>query len=109
PMVDPTGSFEIEEALDVEWVHAIAPQANIILFESDNNTTLFSAEDTARRFAGVSVISNSWGSDESASDSFNDFIFTTPAGHIPVTFLASAGDSGAFSPDTTTITPSYPA
>jgi hypothetical protein len=110
PPVDMTGNWEIEEALDVEWVHAMAPQASLILFEADNPGTLFTAEDTARRFAGVSVISNSWGGPESPTDIFNDFIFTTPSGHIPVTFLAAAGDSGAFGSDgSTTITPDYPA
>ena len=26
--------WEVEESLDVEWAHAIAPEANIILFEA---------------------------------------------------------------------------
>ena len=31
-----TGDAEVEESLDVEWAHAIAPQANIILFEANS-------------------------------------------------------------------------
>ncbi|MGH7140688.1 MAG: SdrD B-like domain-containing protein, partial [Pirellulales bacterium] len=31
PATDPSGSWEIEEALDVEWIHAMAPGAQIIL------------------------------------------------------------------------------
>jgi subtilase family serine protease len=31
--VDPTGSWELEETLDVEWAHAIAPGAHIDLIE----------------------------------------------------------------------------
>src|SRR5689334_17046934 len=32
---DPTGgSWELETALDVEWAHAVAPQANILLVEA---------------------------------------------------------------------------
>src|ERR1700683_5033817 len=31
------GTWDLEESLDVEWAHAVAPQANIILFESNTN------------------------------------------------------------------------
>ena len=38
PATDPSGAgvsnWEMEEALDVEWAHAIAPGANIVLVES---------------------------------------------------------------------------
>ncbi len=40
PSVDPVGAggdnWEIEEALDVEWTHAMAPGANIILVEAND-------------------------------------------------------------------------
>ncbi len=36
PAVDPTGGWEAEEALDVEWVHAVAPGAQIVLVEASN-------------------------------------------------------------------------
>ena len=32
----PDGDWELEEALDVEWAHAIAPAANIILIETNS-------------------------------------------------------------------------
>ncbi len=32
------GGWDIEESLDVEWAHSIAPQANIILFEANSNS-----------------------------------------------------------------------
>jgi subtilase family serine protease len=96
-----------EISLDVEWAHAIAPGANIVLVEaaSASLTDLLKAVDTARNMAGVSVVSMSWGGSEFFS--FNgaeftgetqyDYHFTTPAGHTGVTFVASAGDSGVFS------------
>ncbi len=31
---DPTGGWEVEESLDVEWAHSIAPAANIDLVEA---------------------------------------------------------------------------
>ena len=42
PAVDPAGkgtnNWEIEEALDVEWAHAISPSASIVLVEATSNT-----------------------------------------------------------------------
>jgi subtilase family serine protease len=86
-----------ETALDVEWAHAVAPKANILLVEarSDSTTDLLAAVDYARRQAGVSVVSMSWGGNESSLLTAKDTYFTTPAGHVPVTFIAAAGDSGA--------------
>ncbi|HEX8914660.1 MAG TPA: hypothetical protein VF796_20080, partial [Humisphaera sp.] len=91
-------------ALDVEWAHAIAPAAKILLVEasSDNTDDLMAAVDYARRADGVSVVSMSWGGSEyfswggSESDAQlqYDKTFTTPAGHRGVTFVAAAGDSG---------------
>src|SRR5947209_4811195 len=55
-----------EIALDVEWAHAIAPGAKIVLVEanSDSVTDLMAAVDVARRINGVSAVSMSWGSSE---------------------------------------------
>jgi hypothetical protein len=93
-----------EIALDVEWAHAIAPAASILLVEANSSETtdLMAAVDYARRAPGVSAVSMSWGGseffsfsgDESTSQLAYDPIFTTPAGHQGVTFFASAGDSG---------------
>jgi hypothetical protein len=86
-----------EISLDVEWAHAIAPGANILLVEanSNSNADLFSAVATAAGHPGVSVVSMSWGSGEFSSEGASDATFTTPVGHAGVTFVASAGDSGA--------------
>ena len=87
-----------ETALDVEWAHAIAPGANILLVEanSDHLSDLLSAVDYARHAAGVSVVSMSWGADEFWSQTYYDKYFTTPAGHQGVTFVASSGDDGSW-------------
>ena len=55
------------------------------------------AVDFARHLPGVSVVSMSWGSGEFGSEKAYDSIFTTPAGHNGVTFVAASGDSGAYS------------
>lgn len=91
------GGWSSEAALDVEWAHSIAPKASILLVEatSDSTSDLMSAVDYARKQPGVSVVSMSWGGSESSSLTAYDSDFTTPAGHIPVTFVSAAGDSGA--------------
>ena len=105
------GTWETETALDVEWAHAVAPKANLVLVEADDDTTLFDAVAYARTAPNVTVVSMSWGGDEYKTDAgYYDKLFTTPSGHANVTFVASAGDSGAYSaydPDTKAV--SYPA
>lgn len=86
-----------EIALDVEWAHAIAPGANILLVEANSAYTadLNRALDYARSAPGVVVVSNSWGGSEYSTESTSDVHFTTPAGHAGVTFTVAAGDDGA--------------
>lgn len=95
----PSNNFDWagEIALDVEWAHAIAPRANILLVEATNNSilNLASAVAYARSAAGVVVVSNSYGGGEGLGEEAFDFYFTSPAGHPGVTFVFSAGDDGA--------------
>ena len=109
PGADPTGpggaNWEAEEALDVEWTHAIAPGANIILVEANSQSLsdLMTAVATAARQPGLSVVSMSWGFPEGLSvlaqdKALYDSYFTTPTGHTGVTFVASTGDFGAAVP-----------
>ena len=95
-------NWEVEEALDVEWTHAIAPGAQIILVEANSQSLadLMAGVATAASQPGVSVVSMSWGfaegqavfaSDEAAYDS----VFNVPG----VTFVASTGDYGAADPE----------
>jgi len=89
--------WAMEISLDVEWAHAIAPGAKILLVEANSSslTSLLAGVDYARQQAGVSVVSMSWGSSEFSSEASFDSYFTTPAGHTPVSFVASSGDGGA--------------
>jgi hypothetical protein len=94
---EPTpGTWDAEESLDVESVHTMAPDANIILFEANNNdiSNLYAAVSEAADYAGVSVVSMSWDNTEFSDETASDSIFTTPKGHQGVTFLASTGDVG---------------
>ena len=93
----PVGNWELEEALDVEWAHAVAPGASIVLIEtkSANSSDMYTGVTTAAGLAGVSVVSMSWGSNEYSGEPSFDSDFTTPSGHQGVTFVASTGDNGA--------------
>lgn len=90
-------TWGLEESLDVEWAHAMAPGANILLVEADSNdwTDLLTAIDYARNQPGVSVVSMSWGSGEWSTQAAYDSYFTTPTGHTGITFVAASGDSGS--------------
>lgn len=93
-----------EESLDIEWAHAMAPSARIILVEAKSSsfTDLFKAVDVASKLAspngtGFGEVSMSWGGSEFSSESSNDFHFTQPG----VVYFAASGDTGG-----TTIYPS---
>jgi len=86
------GGWALEEALDIEWAHALAPNAKIVLVEaaSNSNANLYGAEDVAKAIAGVKEVSNSWGGGESSGETSNDSHFVQSG----VVFFASGGDSG---------------
>jgi Domain of unknown function (DUF4082)/Fibronectin type III domain len=92
PASDPSGGWELEEALDVEWAHAIAPQATIMLVEASSayDNDLLAAVKYAA--AHANVVSMSWGGGEfSGERSYDSTYFSQPG----VVYVASAGDSGA--------------
>ena len=80
----------------MEWAHAIAPGANILLVEttSDRWSDLIAGVDYAKMQPGVSVVSMSWDVPEYRIETATDATFTTAANH-PVTFVAAAGDYGS--------------
>ncbi len=88
----PTGDpgWGVEIALDVEWVHAIAPLAKILLVEaSDASNGLFSAINVAIE-NNATVISCSWGGAEYDGEQSFDSIFQ----NSPVPVVVSSGDNG---------------
>lgn len=80
-----------EIALDVEWVHSIAPAAKIVLVEaaSASNSDLFTAVDVAVA-NGASIVTMSFSGAESSGETQYDSHFKAPG----VVFFASTGDSG---------------
>jgi Subtilase family len=94
----PPGGSETEEILDVEWVHAVAPAASILVVEAADHSQLPQADALAAAQPGVVVVSNSYSTYdylESPYELGDDVSFTTPVGHGGVTFLDSSGDTGA--------------
>jgi subtilase family serine protease len=84
-------NWSVEISLDVEWAHAIAPKATIILVEaaSNNLSDLLKGVDVAVR-NGATLVSMSWDSGEFSGERNSDNHFVTNG----VTFLAASGDSG---------------
>src|SRR5216684_784104 len=71
-----------EAALDIEWSHAMAPNARIVLVEAASNsfTNLFNAVDVATSKVtgfgtGKGELSMSWGGSEFSSENSNDSHF----------------------------------
>ena len=79
-----------EAALDIEWAHALAPLAKIVLVEAASNgfSDLFLAVAKAAALPGVQEISMSWGSSEFSGEASFDATFNL-AGPA---FFASTGD-----------------
>lgn len=84
--------WALEAALDIEWAHALAPNAKIVLVEAQSNSyaNLFAAVDMAAALPGVRQVSMSWGGSESSSETSYDAHFNVNG---PV-FFAASGDSG---------------
>ncbi len=87
--------WETEEALDIEWAHAMAPQAKLYLVESklqDTDPTWPAVQLAAQLVAqaGGGVVSMSWGDPEVPQELSWDKYFTQKG----VVFFAAAGDGG---------------
>lgn len=94
PPQDPTGGWELEASLDIEWAHAMAPSAKIVLVEAASNSlsNLLAAETVAANLvaaAGGGEVSNSWGGGEFSGETTLDARFIKSG----VVFFASTGDS----------------
>jgi hypothetical protein len=96
-----SSSWALEEAMDVEYAHAIAPGARILVVEAAPSSSQtqelqnqLNAVNTARNTKGVVAISMSWGYHELSNEASYDRYFTTPPEHTGITFIASSGDLG---------------
>ncbi len=108
PIQDYSGGWELEESLDVQYAHAMAPNAKLYLVEAQSNsysdlftsiqiatnlvecgkTTTCPAATTAAPW-GKGEVSMSWGGSEFSGETSYDSTFNKTG----VVFFASAGDS----------------
>ncbi len=82
--------WALEISLDIQWAHAVAPGAKILLVEATSASTsnLMTAEDYARGQA--QYVTNSWGGSEFSGEKSYDSHFKQTG----VSFFVSAGDAG---------------
>jgi subtilase family serine protease len=92
--------WEVEEALDIEWAHAMAPQAKLYLVVSTlcnigtcATDPTWQAVQLATKLvkeAGGGVVSMSWGDPEWSTETAQDKLFKNKH----VVYFAAAGDGG---------------
>lgn len=92
--------WEVEEALDIEWAHAMAPQAKVYLVVSNlcnvgtcATDPFWDAVSLATKLvkeAGGGVVSMSWGDPEWSTETAEDKLFKNKS----VVYFAAAGDGG---------------
>ena len=101
PIADPTGSWEVEESLDLDMVSAICPNCRILLVEAsfdpanipeqyNPGIAQFSAAENSAVALGAKFVSNSWGGPESFADQAYNPAFRHPG----VAITVAAGDEG---------------
>jgi kumamolisin len=86
--------WEMEISRDIQWAHAMAPGAKILLVEaaSANLSDMFAAVTLAGTLvsnSGGGQVSNSWGSSEASNESSSDLNFDASG----VVYFVAAGDS----------------
>lgn len=103
PPADPTGGWELEESLDIEIAHAMAPDAPIYLVEANSNydTDVYPAVLVAANLVacgqttcgrgshGRGEVSMGWGGSEFSDETLADAYFQKDG----VVYVAAAGDA----------------
>jgi subtilase family serine protease len=86
--------WALETSMDVQWVHAVAPNATIVVSVaySAGISDLIAAVDAAVK-AGAKVVTMSWGAAEFSTEVNYDSHFQKSG----VTFFAASGDKGSTS------------
>ncbi|MFI6463908.1 protease pro-enzyme activation domain-containing protein [Streptomyces sp. NPDC050538] len=106
------GDGQVEVELDIEVLHAIAPKANVTVFEGPNSDA--GEVDTYQAIvdSGVPTTSISWGASESQRTTSNinavDAVFKAGAAE-GLGFYAASGDDGSDDAGDGTTTVDYPA
>ena len=94
-----SSGWNIEEDLDVQWAHAMAPRATIYLVEAQNdsmNSLLYAiaAAENVVASNGGGEITMSWGENEFQQQTLYDYYFSPSFAPSNVVFVAASGDDG---------------
>ncbi len=103
-----TIGWSIEESLDVESVHSVCQECNIILVEANSQSLAdLGASENEAVSLGASIVTNSWGLAETSGDSAYESDFNHPG----VVLTAATGDQGYYDWDQLihTNAPNFPA
>jgi hypothetical protein len=99
--VDSNADWAEETSLDVEWAHAVAPGAHVLLVQAPSNGRLDLLDSVvyAAEQPGVVTVSMSWGEPDFAKSFLYDGFLATPDGHLDsngipggVSFVVASGD-----------------
>ncbi|MGF7136942.1 subtilase family serine protease [Paraburkholderia sp. EB58] len=93
--VSASNDWDMEIGLDVEWSHAMAPAAKIVLIQGASSSVndLFKALQVAVSQPNVVAVSMSWGATEFSAETqaaYDGFFKSYPG----IAFFAAAGDTG---------------
>ncbi len=90
--IAPNAGWALESDLDLQWAHAVAPHAKLLLVEAKSASVvdLMAAVDYANSRTDVVAVSMSWGANENRGQLAYDSHFTTN-GKV---YFASSGDVG---------------
>ena len=92
-----SGDWSMEISLDLQYAHAIAPNASITLILAPNASALYGANgvQSAINQLNVTAVSMSFGADDAQyNHNSYDSIFSTAVSSKGIAFFASTGDAG---------------
>ncbi|MGA3166680.1 MAG: S53 family peptidase [Terriglobia bacterium] len=93
PRAPADSGWELETMLDLEYAHAMAPNAKLVLVESDDNYLDNMGIAVTRAVGLADVISNSYGTNEFGDETSFDILYYNNNVNKPLLF--SSGDAGA--------------
>ena len=91
PLPATDAGWAMEISLDVQWAHAIAPAAKILLVEADSASPADLLRGVAYAKTRASYVSLSWGTAETFDEANYDSYVTQPG----VSVFVASGDNGA--------------
>jgi subtilase family serine protease len=85
-----------EQDLDIEWAHAVAPNAHILVVTTNSNSNADLATGLATAVSMSNVVSNSYGGPEGVGEGLSSFDTVMSTSTVPSLF--SSGDQKASEP-----------